>query len=313
MLIKKITGLVAAPFAPMKDNGELNLAIIPTYFDMLRNNGIAGVFINGTTGEGVSLSMNEKRRIVEAWTGAGQKQGNIRIINLVGGTSVKECAEFAGFSDNCGVDAIAVTAPYFIRPATASDLASFIKAVAGEVPDLPVYYYHIPVLSGVNFPMLDLLKAAGNTIPNFAGIKYTHYDLMDYLSCLNYAGGEYDLLYGTDEMFLPALAIGCRGAVGSTYNYLAPLFNSLISTYGSGDMAAARVLQQKANEAVYLLKKYGGIRAGKAFMRYIGLDCGDFRPPLSGFEESTYLEFSRDVQELGIDHLMSSIPSNSLL
>jgi N-acetylneuraminate lyase len=312
MSIIKTTGLIAAPFAPMNEKGDLNLEIIPSYRAMLINNGISGVFINGTTGESMSLTMKEKQQIVEAWTGPVTPGGNFRVINLVGGNSVTECAEFAGFSRQRGVDAVAVTSPYFLRPAGVKDLAEFIKVVAGEVPELPVYYYHIPVLSGVGFPMLDLLKAVNGNIPNFAGIKYTHYDLMDYLACLGYEGGRFDLLYGTDEMYLPALVLGCRGAVGSTYNYLAPLFKLLTGRYESGDIAGARELQQKANEAIYLLKKYGGIRTGKAFMRYIGIDCGNFRAPLSRFEENTYLEFLRDVRALGIDAMMSLATSNQV-
>lgn len=313
MKINKISGLVAAPFAPMKDDGELNLDIISPYYNLLKNNGVAGAFINGTTGEGVSLSMDEKKSVVEAWVESGKSSESLKIINLVGGTSVKDCIELAGFSFYKGLHAISVIAPHYLKPSTINELASFIKEVADEVPDMPVYFYHIPVLTGVNFPMLELLKISKDSIPNFAGIKYSHYDLMDYFSCLNYAGGYYDILWGTDQTLTSALVLGCKGAVGSTYNYLAPVFNSLISNFESGNIDRALELQQQANEIIYLLGRYGGIRTGKAFMRYIGLSCGKFRTPLNTFDEETYRNLCKDIEALKISDNVFSTTEKILL
>ena len=311
--INKISGLVAATFAPMKANGDLNPDLIPLYFDLLKVNNINGVFVNGTTGEGVSLSMAEKKEITETWAGVGNKCGGMKIINHVGGTCARECVELAVFSRLVGFNAIALSAPYYLRPAKVTDLLSFIAEIACEVPDMPVYYYHIPVLTGVGFPMIELLRLVDGVVPNFAGIKYTHSNLMDFFACMVYDSGRYDILWGTDEALLPAMALGCKGAVGSTYNYLGPVFKTLIEQFESGDIPGARKTQQQANEIIYLLHRYGGIRVGKAFMKYIGLDCGDFRKPLDPFDEYLYREFSRELKTLGVDHLMSLIPSKPIV
>src|SRR5690606_838197 len=118
--------------------------------------------------------------------------------------------------------------------------------VARVCPGTPFYYYHIPVLTGVNFPMIDLLKAVDGECPNFAGIKYTQEDFMDFLSCLHFRNGKYDMLWGRDENMLSALVLGSKGAVGSTYNYIAPLYHDLITAYENGDVEQARDLQQKS-------------------------------------------------------------------
>ncbi len=312
MKIKKISGLVAAPFAPMKDDGDLNLEIIPSYYNLLERNGVAGAFINGTTGEGVSLSMDEKKSVTDAWVKSGKEGKGLKIINLVGGTSVKDCIELARFSSLKGLDAVSVISPHYLKPSSVNELASFIKEVADHVPGMPVYYYHIPALSGVNFPMLELLKVSRESIPNFAGIKYSHNDLMDFFSCLNYDGGYYDMLWGTDQTLTSALVLGCKGAVGSTYNYLAPLFSLLIKNFESGNTGKALELQQQANEMIYLLDKYGGIRTGKAFMRYIGLNCGKFRTPLNNFDEDTYMDLCKDIEALKVKENMFSLPEKIL-
>ncbi len=308
MTIKKITGLVAAPFAPMNVNGDLDPEIIPLYYEMLKTNGISGAFINGSTGEGPSLTFLEKRQVIDSWVEANEESGAIKIINLVGGTSVRECRELALYSCQKGADAIAVLSPYYFKPAKLTDLVDFIKEIADVASELPVYYYHIPALTGVNFPMLDMICEIGENIPNFTGIKYTHCDLMDYFSCLKHDNYRYDILWGTDEALLSALVLGCTGAVGSTYNYLAPLYLSLIEKFKSGDLNEARKLQGSANDVIYLLFKYGGIRTGKAFMRYIGLDCGKFRSPLNKFEDEKFRKLSEDINALGVDKLMSVYP-----
>jgi N-acetylneuraminate lyase len=172
----KIKGLVAAPFAPMDGEGCVQLSAIAGYYRMLVKNGIVGAFVNGSTGEGASLSFDEKVKICEQWTLAAKAQPAFRIINLVGGTSYVECQELARISERLGCHAIAILAPYYFRPAGVEQLVDYIALIASVVPKMQVYFYHIPVLAGSNFPMIELLKRVNGKIPNFVGIKYTHED-----------------------------------------------------------------------------------------------------------------------------------------
>ncbi len=105
--------------------------------------------------------------------------------------------------------------------------------------------------------MYDLLNAVNGKIPNLAGIKYTHEDFMDYLSCMYMQNGQYDMLWGRDENMLSALVLGCKGAVGSTYNYAAPLYHELIRAFENNDLTRAKDLQYKSIEIIRLLGKYG--------------------------------------------------------
>jgi N-acetylneuraminate lyase len=153
--------------------------------------------------------------------------------------------------------------------------------------------------------MIGFLEKISEILPNFAGIKYTHEDFMDFLSCLNFQGGRYDILWGKDECILSSLVLGCKGAVGSTFNYAAPLYSALIKAFKAGNLTKARELQQQSNNIVTLLGKYGGIATGKAFMKYIGLDCGRFRSPVRNMPDNLYKNFVDDVRNLGIDVLFS--------
>ena len=208
--MKRFEGLIAAPFTPMDVNGEVVYDQVSVYYDFLEKNKVVGAFINGSTGEGVSLSQKEKMKLVEAWTAKSKVQKSVKVITLVGGTSYKECIENAQHAAECGVDAIALLAPYYFKPAGAKQLAEFVALVAASVPQTPVYFYHIPVLSGCYVSMYDFLQEADSMIPNLAGIKYTHEDFMDFLSCINFANGKYEMMWGRDENMLSALVLGCR-------------------------------------------------------------------------------------------------------
>lgn len=294
-----INGLIAAPFTPMHADGTLHLEVIPDYHAMLVENGINGAFICGSTGEGVSLTIEEKMLVAEAWATANRGQQNFIVMQLLGGTCLADCKKLAEHSAAIGLDAVSFIAPFYFKPANIEILAACCAEVAAAAPGLPFYYYHIPVLTGVNFSMLDLLKAIDGRIPNFAGIKYTHEDFMDYLSCRNYANGKYDLLWGRDETFLSALAIGAKGAVGSTYNYAAPLYHQLLDAFQAGDMVQAAMVQQKSIDMIQLLGKYGGIATGKAFMKLIGMDCGEYRLPVKNMDAMAFEKFKADADKVG--------------
>jgi len=300
----KFEGLIAAPFTPMNGKGELIYDVIPEYCDFLVKNRVVGAFINGSTGEGVSLSQKERMRSAEVWTVAA-KNKNIKVINLVGGTSYQESVENAVHSKEYGVDAIAVVAPYYFKPAGAKQLADFFALIASTVPDLPVYFYHIPVLTGSNIAMIDFLQEAAPMVPNLAGIKFTHEDFMDFLSCIHFMNGKFEMLWGRDENLLSALILGTRAGVGSTFNYAAPLYYQMINAFDGGDFVRARRLQQQSIEMIRLLGKYGGIATGKAYMKYVGFDFGQFRLPVKNMTAGMYEKFVSDVQALQMEHLFS--------
>src|SRR3954469_8189210 len=119
-------------------------------------------------------------------------------------------------------------APFFFRPGTVQELVDFMAQVAAAAPALPFYYYHIPSMTGVHIPAAEFLRAAADRIPNLAGVKFTFENLMDYAECVRFSGGRFDVLFGRDEMLLAGLSLGAHGAIGSTYNFAAPVYHRII-------------------------------------------------------------------------------------
>lgn len=305
MIVKHLEGLIAAPFTPMNPDGSLNLNLIPAYYEFLKENCVAGVFICGSTGEGVSMTLEEKKEVAKAWADCTQNDNEFKVMMFLGGTSLADCKDLALFAGQIGLYAISFTAPFYFKPANVEMLAKTCKEVASVVPEMPFYYYHIPVLTGVNFAMYDLLKAVEGNISNFAGIKYTHEDFMDFQSCMAYQNNRYDMLWGRDENMLSALVLGAKGAVGSTFNYAAPLYNRLIGAFESNNLETARTLQLTSINMIRLLGKYGGIATGKAYMKLVDMDCGEFRLPISNMNSQQFEAFKNDVNNLNFSEFSS--------
>ncbi len=301
----RLAGLIAAPFTAMNEDGSVDLETIEKQAKLLTNNGVKGAFICGTTGEGMSLTIEERMKIAERWQ---ETAGDDMIVIVhAGHTCISDSKKLAAHAQKIGADAVAAMAPCFYRPANVEDLVYSCVEVAAEAPELPFYYYHIPGMTGVDLPMLDFLKAAADKIPTLAGIKFSYNNLMDFSLCVNLDKGRFNMLFGSDEILLTALSLGAEGAVGSTYNYAAPLYNRLIDAYEAGDMDAARMEQTRSQEMVSFLFKYGGLPTGKAIMRIIGLDCGGVRSPLRDLSKQQYDELADGLKRIGFPDYCSRV------
>ncbi|MCT4602974.1 MAG: dihydrodipicolinate synthase family protein, partial [Marinifilum sp.] len=211
-----ITGLVAAPFTPMDAKGELNLVEIKNYAERLKADGLAGVFICGTTGEGMLMTDEERCAIAEEWM--KHQADDFKIIVHVGSTSYQSAANLAAHAQKIGADAVGCMGPVFLPPNDVPSLVAYCKEVAAAAPKIPFYYYHMPATSNVKVSMKEFLAQAEQVIPNLAGIKFTHFDLMEMQQGMAFANEKYEIMHGYDEVLLCGLSLGVKAAVGSTYN-----------------------------------------------------------------------------------------------
>jgi N-acetylneuraminate lyase len=278
----RFKGLVAAPYTPFRTDGSLNLGIIDSYVDLLCENQVAAAFICGTTGEGLSLSLEERFRLADTWAQAAA--GRLPVIVHVGHTSLPEARALSAHAAGVGATAIACMAPGFFKPASVTELVEWCRAVASAAPRTPFYYYHMPSMNGVTLPVARFLEAAASRIPTLNGIKYSYEDLDDFAACVRMADGRFDVLLGRDELLLDGLARGAVGAVGSTYNYAAPLYRRIIEARNAGDAVRAREMQGTAIRMIEICEKsgVGHLAASKSLMKLLGVDCGPVRLPLTG-------------------------------
>ncbi len=182
---------------------------------------------------------------------------------------------------------------------SAEQLAETCATIASGAPELPFLYYHIPALSHVHVPMARLLDLARDRIPSFAGVKYTHLDPLDFQACVRAHGNDVQLLWGDDQSLLAGLGLGAHGAVGSSYNFAAPLYRRLIAAHARGDAPGARALQSQSALLIETLARCGYAAAAKTVMKFLGVDCGPVRPPLPRLDPEAETALRADLERIG--------------
>ncbi|HEY3320426.1 MAG TPA: dihydrodipicolinate synthase family protein [Planctomycetota bacterium] len=318
--MQSLTGLIAATCAPLKDDGALAVDRTGKIVEQLLREGVSGLYVNGTTGEGLSLTGAERRAIAEAYVSAAA--GRVPVLVQVGHNSLRESRELAAHAQKIGAAGVSMMAPSYIKPDSARTMVDCLAEVAVGAPELPIYYYHIPHLTGVTLDVPEILRLAAEKILSFAGMKFTSPALHEFQSCLEFGRARLssrqkngantsvphgantnvpplNCLWGVDEMLLSAWNIGARGAVGSTYNFAAPLYRRMLDALARGDMDEARKRQAQAVLMLRVLNRYRGLAAFKVVMQFIGLDCGPARLPLRTLDKSERDALRRELQEIG--------------
>lgn len=302
--MSKITGLIAATFAAYKKDGSIDLDVIPAYVEYLLSQGVRGVFICGTNGEGPNLSIEERLAITEKYIEVVNRR--MLVFVHVGHSSIEEAKRLAKHAQASGADYISSVSAFYFKPSSVGNLVACMADIAAAAPELPFFYYHIPALTGIQIDMLEFLKLAEEQIPTLAGIKYTSATIHEYQACKHYKDGKYDILFGYDELLLPALAVGAVGAIGSTYNYGAKLYGKVVQLFSEGKVEEAEELHYQAVRMIQLLVKYGPIPTQRAIMKKVGFDLGTPRLPLAPLTNEQESRLYEELDESGFLSLVES-------
>lgn len=294
----RLTGLIAATYSPTTPDGQLNLRGVEAQAAHLVANRVAGAFTAGTTGESLSFTVAERQALTARWAEVARDLP-LKVIAHVGHNCLADAQAMAAHAEQVGAHAIAAMAPCYFRPSSVEHLADFLGGIAAAAPRTPFYFYDIPSWTRVNFPTEDLLRIAREKIPTFVGIKFTNSDLAELQHAIRFDGGAFDILFGCDEALLAGLALGCRGAVGSTYNFAAPLYHRVIEAFEKGDLATARAAQEQTVALVAALGRYQFMPAAKGLMGMLGVECGPVRPPLAPLDAAQLAAVRADLEQLG--------------
>lgn len=293
-----LTGLIPACHTPFHPDGSLNLPTVAKQAELLLDEGVKSVFIGGTTGEWSSLTIDERMQLTSRWVEVGGK--SIQVAVHVGDNCQANAIALARQSKEAGATAIAATTPSYFKPGAVDDLIDFCVPIAAAAAPLPFYFYDIPGMTGSRLPMGEFFKRARHRIPTLQGLKFSNDDLVELQECIQLDEGAFDILFGSDEVLLAALALGVKGAVGNTYNFALPVYNRVIKAFESGDLAKARVEQAKSIALVKVLVEFGFLAASKCVWSFLGVECGPVRPPVRNLTPAQKLELFDKLYTLDV-------------
>ncbi|MDR2439349.1 MAG: dihydrodipicolinate synthase family protein [Planctomycetaceae bacterium] len=291
-------GLIAATHTPFQPNGNLHLDIVPKYVQYLLDCKMDALYVNGSTGEGISLSVGERQATLEAFVHAVDSK--LPIIAQVGSNALTDCQELAAHAEKTGVVAISACAPSYFKITTTSLLVDLMKEIAAAAPNTPFYYYHIPRFTGLSIEIGRFLREAETKIPTLCGMKYTDTKTFEYQEALEYGNRKLNILWGCDEMLLSALVVGASGAVGSTYPLCNIISRRILNAWNERDIETAKLWQLRSWEYVKVLCRYGDLLSGqRILMKSLGLDLGPCRLPIEMMSEETGKKMLADLKTIG--------------
>lgn len=277
-----ITGIVPAVFTPLHLDGGLNLAQVGPIVERLVAQNASALYVCGATGEGVSLTREERMAVAESYVQAAA--GRLPVIVQVGHDSLREAQLLAAHAQSHGASAISAIPPGFFKVDRLEQLLDCLGEICAAAPDLPFYYYHIPRLTAARIDVVELLRQSSARLPALRGVKYSDFTIFELQACVDLEKGRFNILFGSDEMLLSGLAGGAQGAVGTTYSFALPLYQRIFNAFRSGQIAEAQRLQGLSVQMLRIINRYAtastNLPAMKSIMRLVGLDCGPLRLPL---------------------------------
>ena len=275
-----------ALITPFHADGSVNTSIVPSLVDMHLAAGVGGLYLCGSTGEGLFMSVEERKTMTEAVTAAmraKEADKRVPVVVMVACENVDDAVALAVHAKEAGADAIsAVTPPG--KPKNADSAAEYWTKIAGAA-DLPFYLYWVAETADQSVTPESFL-AKMKTVPNFAGFKFTDKNFYKFqqLMALGAQAGGVNGVTGPDEMMVGGFIMGSDGCIGSTYNIYPKLAIRAHKSFLAGDNKQATECQWAMNKIINLLLTLvpcvqTGIKI--IYRRKYGMDVGTTKPALA--------------------------------
>lgn len=274
------TRIYSALVLPCNADESVNWDSLRKLVDRQIADGVEGFYCCGSSGEGLLMTLEERKRFVEVVV--DQAAGRVPVIAHIGIIRTADVIELARHAKSCGCVAISMIPPYYYK-FSQTEIAEYYEDVIQAVPDLPVILYNIPQFTGIEFGKANASRLLDN--PNIIGIKHTSKNLYS-MERMATAYPEKLLINGFDEQLLGALSMGAVATVSTTANLFAPLFVAIRREYQAGNMKKALEYQQDLNLRVEALCNVGIFPATKYACTLNGIDCGSCRRPFHVLDDA---------------------------
>lgn len=282
--LDKYKGVIPAFYACYDKEGNISPEGVQALTRYFIDKGVKGVYVNGSSGECIYQSVEDKKIVLENVMKANE--GKLTVIAHVACNNTKDSKELAAHAESLGVDAIAAIPPiYFRLPEYA--IAEYWNDISSAAPDTDFVIYNIPQLAGVALTMGLFAEMRKN--PRVIGVKNSSMPVQDIQMFKDAGGDDYVIFNGPDEQFMSGRVIGAEGAIGGTYGVMPELFLKLDEYVRAGKMEEARELQYAVNSIIYKMCSGHGNMYGviKAILKINeGLELGGVRKPLPSLIES---------------------------
>ena len=290
-----LSGVIPPLLTPFADSGEkVDEGALRVHVEWLIEMGVHGLMPCGTTGEGPLLTISERKRVVEVVIEVADHR--VPVVAHVGAPTTHETIELARHAQGCGAEAVSVVTPYYYRLSEDALIEHFCH-VANAVADTFVFLYNIPQNTG-NTLSLSTAKAITARCPNVIGIKDSSGQLDALVGFTGLNNGQFQVICGSDGLFLRALEAGACGGVSGNANVFPEIVVSLYRAFSQGEYDAAHQQQRLLNQIVEILDFGENLSLFKRILGLRGLRGGAVRPPLLEAAEEVVVRTEERLQSL---------------
>lgn len=265
-------GVMPALVTPVDASGNIKKDVLKKLVDWHISEGVSGFYICGSTGEGLLLSVDQRKEMLEATLDAAG--GRVPVIDHIGAMNQRDTIELAKHAEKAGAAAISSIPPIYFAYSD-EDVFTYYKRIA-ESSSLPLVMYGY---KGARDMPIALIKKI-MTLDTAIGIKWTFPDFyaMERIKQIN--GGNINVINGPDEMFVCGLSVGADAGIGTTYNIMPGLFVKSYNAFRAGDIARSSALQHGINSVIERLFAHNVMATTKAMLEYLGFDVGQCTEPI---------------------------------
>jgi N-acetylneuraminate lyase len=264
-LLKSPNRILPALVTPLLPDGRLDEPSAERLINHLYQRGVGGLYVTGSTGEGVYLDFAIRRRLVELAVSLSRGRGSVVV--HVGAIQAAAALELAEHAARAGADAVS-SIPPFVGGYSWEEVRAFYERLARNSP-LPVVAYHIPGLTGQNHGVARLAELL--EVPNICGFKFTDPNFYAMQRLLTRFRDDQILYNGQDEALALGLQVGAHGGIGTTYNFMPELILEIAAHCAAGRFPEAVAAQRRANDIIEALLSFQPLAATKQILVWQGL------------------------------------------
>jgi 4-hydroxy-tetrahydrodipicolinate synthase len=294
--MNEIHGIFAAAVTPFDAHGVFQPAWQADHFAWLREQGIDGVLVAGTNGEGPSLSAEERRAVIDA---AVQHRGGLQLIAGTGTPSLSETIALSRYALDAGVDAVLVVPPYYFRNAPEHGLIRYYRALCDALPPSGrMLFYHIPPVSGVPITHGLINSTLRSNGQQCYGLKDTGGDPAETRALVE-AFPNFCVMGGNDHLVAANLQAGVRGQISGLANAVPELLVGIFRAWQAGEPLDP--WQDRINAVREAIQPYPQHAAIKALASTrADLPAVHVKPPLVDLEPEQRQQLQHDVGSLRV-------------
>lgn len=286
-------GMATAIITPLTDNG-IDYEAFGRLIDWQISEGIGGIVVCGTTGEGSTLTDEEHKDAIEF--AVKRAAGRTPIIAGTGSNDTAYALELTEFACKVGVDGVLVVTPYYNK-ATQNGLIKLFTAIA-DVSTVPVILYNVPSRTGVNIEPKTVAALAEH--PNINAIKEASGNISQIAEIAALCGDKINIYSGNDDQVIPIMALGGKGCISVLSNLIPKESNEMCKKFTEGDIKTATQMQLKYLPLINALFSEVNPIPVKAAMAKMGF-CEDYlRLPLTPMEDAHKEKLFDEMKNVGI-------------